>query len=145
MKCVDEASPQEDGSGGADRSGTDRNGVDKKYRKGETFDFCGVPGRIVHISPHGNFIAVRLTDSLALTIAPSNKHAWKLVRDFPMAFVAYLGYDDTDEQSRIHEAFANKCSAIEFRKAKRTNCRYEAKLGGVSALRILAFAEIGSP
>jgi hypothetical protein len=58
----------------------------------ETINFSGIKGQVIHTSPHGNYVTVKLSDRITITGTYSNQFNWEESEDQSSGFLSFITY-----------------------------------------------------
>ena len=58
----------------------------------ETINFCGIKGKVIQSSPHGNYVVVSLSDRITIVGTFSNQFNWSESEDQSSGFLSFITY-----------------------------------------------------
>jgi len=98
-------------------------------------NFNGINGIVTESSPHGNYLVVQLSDNISICGTFTNQFQWTEIEDISSgfkSFITYFGFNNQSEFNKLIEFISNSdgyCREGEDKRiAKRTFCKYEAKI-----------------
>jgi hypothetical protein len=108
----------------------------------ETINFSGIKGQVIHTSPHGNYVTVKLSDRITIVGTFSNQFNWSESEDKSsgfLSFITYIGLRSPYEVNKFkpwlinHNAYFNRDEDVP-RTSKRVKAfPLEIKVRGLSA------------
>ena len=57
-----------------------------------TINFVGVEGKVLQVSPHGNYVVVELSDRITIVGTFSNRYNWEENSDQSSGFTGFITY-----------------------------------------------------
>jgi hypothetical protein len=72
----------------------------------DTINFAGIEGKVIHTSPHGNYLVVQLSSRIVICGTYSNQFKWEESTDESsgfMGFITYIGLKSQLELSRFKD------------------------------------------
>lgn len=117
----------------------------------ETINFSGIKGQVIHTSPHGNYVTVKLSDRITITGTYSNQFNWSESEDESsgfLSFITYIGLRSPSELNKFkpwlidRNAYFNQGEDIP-RKSKRVQkFPLEIKVRGLSAESVVELIQL---
>lgn len=107
-------------------------------------NFNGINGIVTEISPHGNYLVVQLSDNVSIVGTFSNKFQWTEIPDLSSgfkSFITYFGFNNQSALISLGEFLSETdgyCREGEDKRiAKRTFCKYEAKIRDLTPNQVI--------
>lgn len=102
-------------------------------------NFNGIKGIVTESSPHGNYLVVQLSSNVSICGTFSNIWNWSEIEDISSgfkSFITYFGFNNQSQFNQLTEFISTTdgyCREGEDKRiAKRTFCKYEAKIRDLS-------------
>lgn len=117
----------------------------------ETINFSGIKGKVIQSSPHGNFLAVSLSDRITIVGTFNNAFNWEPSEDQSSGFTSFITYIGLRKPSELnkfkpwlinHNAYFNRDEDVP-RKSKRVKAfPLEIKVRGLSAESVVELIQL---
>lgn len=107
--------------------------------------FSGIQGKVLLVSPHGNYLVVKLSKRILICGTYSNQWNWEENFDSNSgftAFITYIGVSKSEEEKFRELIYSLGGSIRELRKSKRTQFPMEFKIDNLTVDSVVFLSKL---